>query len=179
MSRNGLNYLREDQFIELAQNGSAQDDYGITHDYVEGDLYATEDGRGTSGESGGKLYRHVIKLYKSGIDGYIGSFEHFSYEASKLCSDNENFINVVTKIAGFNEVSGAYSIKTVLALNNVSYYYGVATMEVVYAPEYDVEQFVFSGVLADSTGTIKLVTQGDTFSSISGVYTAVDTVYEI
>lgn len=67
MSRNNLNYLREDQFSELAKNGSAQDDYGITHDYAEGDLYVTEDGTGGTGG----LYKHEIEFNAFGFGNCV------------------------------------------------------------------------------------------------------------
>ena len=175
--KNELIYCNDEQFIELDKNGSIEVN-GVTEHYKEWNLYVTETEDGESGGSGGKLYRHVINLYKSGISGSIGNFEHFSYEASKLCNDNEDFLNVLKKIAYRpDDTQGNY--RAILTLDNSAFGYGVMSMGASWHDTYMPKgQFYYTGIMSVS-GTVKYVSQGDTFGEISGVYTAIDNVYEL
>ena len=180
-NKNELVYSSEEQFTELSQNGSIEVN-GVTHDYKEGNLYVVEEGEESG--SGGKLYRHNILLYKvlqTGTSAVkIGNFDVYNYSAEPLFNDQEDFINVIKKVGVFSELSDSYSLNTTLALDNFNYYYGMVQMSAVYNQGYLPNgQFVFSGIVADSSKVVKVVTQGETLSEIKDIFKANDVVYEL
>lgn len=146
MNRNNLNYLSEDQFSELAANGSAQDDYGITHDYAEGDLYVTEDDTGGTGG----LYKHTYRIYYK--DGAYAIYTCYrSTEApldyslySELC--NGAAIYPIGSSAVMSGVDTSYST------------YEPVTVQATVNPSSSILSFYYKGMSEGNTGLVAFYT---------------------